>query len=341
MARRPPLDEFEIIRRFFAPLAAGHPGARDLRDDAATLGLAPGRELVITADAIVAGVHFLPDDPAEAIARKMLRVNLSDLAAKGAVPVGYLMTIALPATVDEAWLEGFARGLAADQAAFGIALLGGDTTATPGPLTLSVTALGEVPAGRALHRDGAEAGDAIFVSGALGDGALGLAVARGGLANLPEAFRAALLDRYRVPQPRVSLGPRLIGIAHASLDVSDGLVADLGHIGACSQLGAVIDAESVPVSEAAAAALAEDGSRRLAVLAGGDDYEILFTAPERATSDIARLAQELALPITRIGSMAEGAGVTVRDRLGATIAIPSGGYRHFAQPAPRPGFTES
>ncbi|MFO0995147.1 MAG: thiamine-phosphate kinase [Alphaproteobacteria bacterium] len=332
MARRPPPDEFEIIRRYFVPLAKGHPGARGLTDDVATLALAPGRELVITADAIVAGVHFLPGDPADAIARKMLRVNLSDLAAKGAVAIGYLMTIAAPASIGEDWLESFARGLAADQAEFGVTLLGGDTTATPGPLTLSVTAVGEIAAGATLHRDGAKAGDAVFVSGTLGDGALGLAVARGGLTNLPESLRNALLDRYRVPRPRMTLGPRLIGIAHAALDVSDGLVADLGHICECSGLRAVVDAASVPLSEAAARALAEDGSLRSRILAGGDDYEILFTAPEDSAAALARLAGELEVPITRIGRMVEGTGVTVLDSQGRPIPLSHEGYRHFAGP---------
>jgi thiamine-monophosphate kinase len=330
MTRRPPLDEFEIIARFFVPLAAGHPGARGLSDDAATLGVAAGMELVITADALVAGVHFFADDPPDLVARKMLRVNLSDLAAKGASAVGYVMTVTLPASIDEAWLAAFSIGLAADQAEFAVTLLGGDTTATPGPLTLSVTAFGEVPLGKAIHRDGAEMGDAIFVSGTLGDGALGLDVARGGLLDLPAEARTYLLDRYRLPRPRMRLGPRLIGIAHAALDVSDGLVGDLGHVCRCSHLGAIVEASAVPVSAAAARAIAHDANRRLAVLTGGDDYEILFTAPEDQAEALARLSVELGIPLTRIGRMIEGTGVVVRDERGEPIPIARGGYRHFA-----------
>ena len=259
--------EFSLIARHFRPLAG--PGALDLRDDAALLMPPPGRELVLTVDAMVAGVHFLPDDPPDLIGRKLLRVNLSDLAAKGAVPLSYLMTVSAPKDTPDAWFAGFAAGLAQDQARYGVTLLGGDTTSTPGPVSLSLTIIGHVAPGTAIHRFGARDGDEIWVTGTIGDGALGLAVALGRLAD-PTGF---LLDRYRLPQPRVGL--ELAGIASAGMDVSDGLVQDLGHICRASGLAADIMVDQVPLSEAApsgGAGLADDvpyRRRRLRASSGG------------------------------------------------------------------------
>jgi len=321
------LDEFERIRRFFAPLAA--PGALGLRDDAALIDGPDGQHYVLTADAIVEGVHFLSDDPPAQVAQKLLRVNLSDLAAKGAVPVGYMLVTALPRARDEAWLAAFAAGLAADQVSFGIGLLGGDSTATDGPATLSVTALGRVPAGRAVLRSGAQSGDDVYVSGTLGDAALGLQALRGELAGVAAAARDFLAGRYRLPQPRLALGQRLVGIAHAMMDISDGLVADLGHIAEASSVGAVIEAALLPLSPAARAIIAADPLRLSAALSGGDDYELLFTAGTEADAALAALAGELALPLTRIGRIEAGRGVEVLDDRGEPLAVPVAGYRHF------------
>src|SRR5215472_2578795 len=223
-----PIGEFERIARFFAPLAA--PGALGLTDDVAVIDGPDGEEYVLTTDAIVEGVHFLKDDPPDLVARKLLRVNLSDLAGKGARPIGYLLTTALPKRCGEDWLAAFAAGLAADQATYGIGLLGGDSTATSGPVTLSVTAIGSVARGAGVLRGTARPGDLVFVSGTLGDAALGLRVLRGELSGLDAADRDFLVDRYRLPQPRLELGRRLVGLAQAMTDISDGLVADLGHI---------------------------------------------------------------------------------------------------------------
>lgn len=333
MPRR--LDEFEIIARHFKPLAAKCEGALGLADDAAALRVGAGRELIVTADALVEGVHFLPDDPPDLIARKMLRVNLSDLAAKGAVPTVYLMTLALGPAVDDAWIEAFARGLAKDQDEYGIVLAGGDTTATPGLTTLSVTAMGEVTEGRALRRNGARAGDGVWVSGTIGDGVLGLAAARGELPDLAADAVAELADRYRLPRPRVTLGPRLISLAHAAMDVSDGLVGDLRHICEASGLGAEIEAARVPLSQAAKAVLAREPARLRAMLTGGDDYEILFTAPPAREGALAALGREMGLSLTRIGTMREGGDVVVRDAAGGAIEMGQGGYRHFGAPLPR------
>src|SRR5690349_12024169 len=221
--RAPLPGEFALIRKYFAPLAAGFSGALDLEDDAATYAVPSGCELVLTADALVEGRHYLAADPADLVARKMLRVNLSDLAAKGAKPVGYLMTTALGPDIDEDWIAKFAAGLDADQKEYGISLMGGDTVATPGPTTLSLTALGLVPTGRALRRRGAKPGDRLFVSGTIGDGILGLKVLKGELFDLSADQRDALADRYHLPQPRLALGATLLagGKVTAAMDVSD------------------------------------------------------------------------------------------------------------------------
>ncbi len=325
------LGEFDLIARYFAPLAAGAPGAFGLANDAAVIDPTPGHSVVVTTDAMVEGVHFLPGDPADLVARKLLRVNLSDLAAMGARARGYVLAMALSPDIDEAWVATFARGLGVDQDEFGIVLLGGDTVKTPGPLTLTLTALGEVPAGTALTRSGARAGDDIYVSGCIGDGALGLKVLRGELGSLPEGHRASLADRYRLPRPRLALGQALAArrLATAALDVSDGLAADLGHIAIESDLAAEIEAPAVPLSAAAQAALAVDPGLREVILGGGDDYELLFTAPPGAAAAIAALADELALPVTWIGRMAPGAGVRVVDEAGVPIPLAKAGWSHF------------
>ncbi len=325
------LGEFQLIARYFAPLAADEPAALGLADDAAVLAPPPGRELVLTADAMVSGVHFLPDDPADQVARKLLRVNLSDLAAMGARPLGYLLTCCWPKDVDEAWVAVFAAGLLADQATFGLRVLGGDMTSTPGPLTLSLTALGHVAPGRALRRSTARAGDLVCVSGSIGDGALGLGVLTGEWLGLPGDTAGFLADRYRLPRPRLALGQALAdsSLATACLDVSDGLVADLGHIGETSGLGAEILAAEVPLSEAARTLLADDVTLFTRVLTGGDDYELCFTlAPERA-GELPALAATLELPLTVIGRMSVGAGVRVLDRDGEPLPLGRGGWTHF------------
>jgi len=319
------LSEFERIARFFAPLAA--PGALGLLDDVALIDGPPGEQYVLKTDAIVEGVHFRPDDPPKQVGQKLLRVNLSDLAAKGATPVGYLLMTALAPARDEAWLAEFAAGLAADQATFGIGLLGGDSVATPGATTLSVAAIGRVAAGRAVLRRGARPGDRIYVSGTLGDAALGLKAAAGGLAGIDAAARAFLIDRYRLPQPRLALGLALVGTARAMIDISDGLVADLGHICEVSGVGAVVEVALLPLSHAAKASLAGEPALLASVLGGGDDYELLFTAP--AAAALAELAERLGVAVTAIGRIEAGQGVRVLDPEGHPVAVPVAGYQHF------------
>jgi thiamine-monophosphate kinase len=322
-----PLSEFERIARFFAPLAA--PGALGLVDDVALIDGPPGEQYVLKTDAIVEGVDFPPGTPPDLVAQKLLRINLSDLAAKGAAPVGYLLVTALPRSLGEDWLAGFAAGLAKDQATYGIGLLGGDMSAIDGPISLTLAAIGRVAAGRAVLRSGARAGDFVYVSGTLGDAALGLAVLQGRLA-LPDATaREFLIDRYHLPQPRLELGQRLAGIAHAMLDISDGLVADLGHLCAASGVAAVVETAQLPLSAAAQPAVRSERQWLMAALGGGDDYELLFAAPAGAAAEIARVAQETGVAVTAIGRIESGSGVRVLDADGAPLAVPSAGYHHF------------
>lgn len=311
--------EFALIARHFRPLAG--PGALGLGDDAALLAPPAGRELVLTVDAMVAGVHFLPDDPPDLVGRKLMRVNLSDLAAKGATPLGYLLTVSAPRGTPDAWFAGFAAGLAADQAKFGITLLGGDTTSTPGPVSLSLTAIGHVAPGQMIRRAGAAAGDEIWVTGTIGDGALGLAVAQGRLVD-PSGH---LLDRYRLPRPRLGLG--LAGIASAGMDVSDGLVQDLGHLCRAAGLGAEIEATLVPLSAAARMA----GPDWLSTcLTGGDDYELLVAVPPARGVALQQAAQAAGMPVTRIGRFHAGAShVMVRGPTGEEIRLNRPGWSHF------------
>jgi len=317
--------EFEVISRYFAPLARDVSGSFDLSDDAAVFTPSAGHEVVVTADALVAGVHFLADDPPGQIAAKLLRVNLSDLAAMGAAPLGYVVTAAWPAQLDDDWIGAFAAGLAADQAVFGIGLLGGDTVATPGPLTLSLTALGQVPVGTALRRGGAESGDFVFVSGTIGDAGAGLALARDQAGTGADAAAAQfLLDRYRLPQPRLALGQLLRGVATACIDVSDGLLADLGHLVEASAVAAEVAFDSVPLSPAC-----RQVSDPQAAMTAGDDYELLFTVPPAAVEAVPLLARRAGVPVSRIGRITAGSGVAVRRADGSAVDFATTGYRHF------------
>jgi thiamine-monophosphate kinase len=317
--------EFSLIYKHFLPLAGA--GALALGDDAAVFAPPAGRELVVAADAMVAGVHFLPDDPPDLVARKLLRTNLSDLAAMGATPLGYLLTVSVRRDTPEAWFAGFAAGLAADQVEFGLQVLGGDTTSTPGPASLSLTILGTVAPGAALRRNGARPGDGVWVTGTIGDGALGLLAATGQLRD-PDGF---LAGRYRLPQPRVALGLRLAGIATAAMDISDGLVQDLGHLCRGGGLAAGIEAARVPLSPAAAAAVSADPALLARCLTGGDDYELLLAVPESRAADLRAAAAACGVAVTRIGRFEEGAAdVAVLGPDGAPMALAAGGWSHFA-----------
>lgn len=324
------LGEFERIARFFSPLVEGHNDALGLTDDAALVTPPAGTRMAVTADALVAGVHFLPDDPADLVARKALRVNISDLAAMGAEPYGYTITLALPRGMAdaEAWIERFARGQAIDHAEFRIRLLGGDSVSTPGPLSISVTAFGWVAAGKALMRGGANPGDDIYVSGNIGDSFLGLAVLKGEEFDLTKAERTMVTERYLLPHPRPELGLRLLDVASAGLDVSDGLLQDLGHICKVSGYGAEIELALVPFSGLGQRLLRTGTILAEDLLSGGDDYELLFTAPRAAREVVADIAGEIGVPLTLIGKIRSGSGVDVLNAAGKNMVLNRQGYTH-------------
>lgn len=321
--------EDNLIARYFRPLATDA-GALGLIDDAAVLA-ATGQDLVVTTDAIVEGVHFLRDDPAETLARKALRVNLSDLAAKGAEPAGFVLTLALR-DAGEAWLAPFAKAIAEDAEAFGCPLLGGDTVSTPGPLMISITAFGHVPVGKMVHRAGAKAGDRVVVTGTIGDSALGLRILRGDIPreSLDAPSREQLVQRYRVPQPRNTIALAVREYATAAMDVSDGLAGDLAKLCAASGMSAAIDVPAIPLSEPARTMLAEAQVSLENIIAGGDDYEVLCTVPENRWDAFHAAALEANTLVTTIGRVvADQSPPRFVDADGNTIALKRLSYSHF------------
>ncbi len=323
--------EFDLIARHFAPIAG--PGGLGLLDDAGLIRPARGYEIVVTADALVAGVHFFPDDPPASIARKALAVNLSDLAAKGARPEGFVLSLALPRGWTEDWLSGFAAGLKRIADEGGCPLIGGDTVSTSGPLTLSITAFGSVPAGRMVLRSGARAGDRVLVSGTIGDGALGLKVhgpdKPGWVAALGDGDRAFLVDRYLHPRPRLALAAALQTRASAAMDVSDGLVGDLAKLLAASRVGAGIDLDAVPLSDAARVAVMADPALLELAWTGGDDYEILCTASEAECPSLVSAAHAAGVPLTVVGTVTAEAGVAHYQEGGRARRFAQGSFSHF------------
>ncbi|WP_245423821.1 thiamine-phosphate kinase [Methylovirgula sp. 4M-Z18] len=327
------LSEDDLIAKYFAPIAG--PGSLDLRDDAALLKPPAGHDVILTTDALVAGVHFFADDPPEKIARKALRVNLSDLAAKAGEPTGFLLTLALPPDWTEEWLAGFARGLAEDSADFKFPLLGGDTVRTPGPLTISVTALGYALRGWIVPRTGAKPGDKIYVTGTIGDAALGVRVRQKAEADrawidaLPLEFCAHLLDRYLLPQPRVGLRKVLRAEAHGGMDVSDGLIGDVTKMMKASGTGGRIELARIPLSPAVRAAIASDGDLFEAVITGGDDYEVLAAvAPTRAAA-FESSARAAGIAVTQIGEVLEAGAVTCVESNGRVRVFAQKSFSHF------------
>lgn len=317
--------EFELIARHFTrPVRRARLG---VGDDAALLALAPGCEQAVSVDLLVCGTHFLPDTDPVRLGHKCLAVNLSDMAAMGARPVAATLALALPA-VDDGWLGRFASGFFALADAYQVELIGGDTTR--GPLAICVQILGEVEAGQALRRDAAQPGDDVWVSGTLGDAALGLALLQGRV-RLPAADAAHCIGRLEAPQPRVALGRALIGIAHAAIDVSDGFCADLGHILERSRCAARIEAGALPRSAVLQAVAARPATRALAeqaVHGGGDDYELVFTAPAACRDAVLEAAQRAATPVARVGRIESGAGLRLVGADGAPVE-PVAGFDHF------------
>lgn len=320
--------EDRLIADVFAPLAT-HPGALALTDDAAILTPEPGTEIVLTTDAVMCGVHFFADDQGADVARKALRVNLSDLAAKGASPRGFLVSLALPADIDPAWLGSFAEGLRADGEAYKCPLFGGDTDRTPGPATVAVFMLGSVPQGTMVRRAGAKPGDRIFVSGSIGDAALGLRLRKGADWKLTDAQRAHLLSRYLLPRPRNALAEAVRTHASASMDVSDGLAGDLTKLCRVSQVGATVEIAGVPFSDAARAVIAADPPLRETALAGGDDYEILCTVPAAKAESFCAAAAAVEVDVSDIGEIAQGTGARFLDANGQALTFGKLSFSHF------------
>ena len=327
---KPASGEDALIARYFRPLATD-PGAFGLDDDAAALKPS-GDDIVVTTDAIVEGVHFLPDDPPDTVARKALRVNLSDLAAKGATPAGFVLTLALRGA-DEAWLKPFAMALGEDATQFKCPLLGGDTVSTPGPLMVSVTAFGRVPPGKMVHRSGAKAGERVMVTGTIGDAALGLAVLKGGrihAATTDTAAREILVGRYRVPQPRVAMAEIVCAYASAAMDVSDGLAGDLTKLCGVSDVSAAIDLASIPLSDAAKDLVSRGIVGLEALIAGGDDYEILCTIAEDRVEAFAQAAKRAGVSVSSIGTVVAGSTAPkFIDGQGREITLEQRSYSHF------------
>jgi thiamine-monophosphate kinase len=325
--------EERLIERYFAPLAK-HPGALGLSDDAAAIAPPAGCDLVLKTDGIVAGVHFFPDDPPDMVAKKALRVNLSDLAAKGATPLGFLLTVALPEEVGDAWLAPFARGLGADAQAFGCPLLGGDTDRTGGPITISIAVIGAVPHGRMVRRAGAQAGDRVVVTGTIGDAALGLRLRRDTSAaqrwGLTPEQRRHLEARYLVPEPRTAIAEILRAHASAAMDVSDGLAGDLGKLCRASGVGAEIAAARVALSDGARAALAKEPALIETILTGGDDYEVVACVPAGKVELLRQQASAAGIAVTEIGVVTTGQGnARFLDPDGQPLVFRQPSFSHF------------
>jgi thiamine-monophosphate kinase len=324
-------NEERLIARHFKPIAR-HPGALALTDDAAALTPPAGHDLVVTVDAIVGGVHFFPRDPADAVARKALRVNLSDLAAKGAKPAGFLLSLALPKGVGDPWLRAFARGLGSDAGQYGCPLLGGDTVRTPGPITISVAAFGTLPSGTMVQRSGARVGDHILVSGTIGDAALGLKLRQGGRTRrwkLSAQARNHLARRYLMPEPRNALAFAVRKFATAAMDVSDGLAGDLGKLCRASGVAAEVDVARVPLSAAARTVLKAERKLITTLLSGGDDYEIVCTVRPAMLSAFQAAARAVGVPVTDIGRIVRGSGASFRGPDGRPVSFTRASFSHF------------
>ncbi len=315
-------DEFDLISRYFKPLAG--PEGLGLTDDAACVPQANAVDSIVTKDLLIEGIHFRTQDPVDLIARKALAVNVSDCVAKGAVPYLYWLGLALPKRTNHTWLTSFSSGLAAAQRDFGCSLAGGDTTATTGPVVISITLMGTISAKQMILRSGASEGDDIYVSGTVGDAALGLWCLENN-----ELDKSELITAYQQPSPPVLFGQRLKGLASASADISDGLLADAGHIASASNVGMAIWQNKLPLSTQAAEVLQSNPDMWSCIWAGGDDYQIVFTAPPAAREKITSLANETGSRISLVGKVSAGQGVQLLDRAGEIVQVASGGYTHF------------
>ncbi len=318
--------EFELIKRHFTRPAAN--AVLGVGDDCALVDVTNGMDLAVSMDTLVQGTHFFPDVDPEMLGHKALAVNLSDMAAMGAMPYWAMLALTIP-NVDHAWLGAFAKGFFDLAQEYNVSLIGGDTTRGPA-LCMTVTIMGEVPAGAALRRGGAKAGNDIWVSGNIGDAALAVAHRNGHLVLEADDYREAAMRLYE-PSPRVPLGQALRGLATSAIDVSDGLLADLTHICRLSNVGATLELANVPVSTIGAKHINSDAGRN-AIVAGGDDYELCFTAHPNSRDSIEDLTKVLGIPLTRVGQIKRGKGVSLLGGDGKAVKIDGRGYDHFREP---------
>ena len=323
------IDEFSLISKYFRPLALSNPAALGLMDDAALLLPSSGKQIVITCDALVSSVHFLDESTPRDVAAKALRANLSDLAAMGATPVAYTLALIVPAGTDERWFKDFAAQLYEDQKKYGIFLIGGDTVVTPGPLSVSITAFGEVPVNSALTRSGARIGDSIFVTGSIGDAYLGLRALNGELEEDSTVDVAAFVDKFCRPEPRLALANGLLGIATAAVDVSDGLLADIGQLCRASGVGAIVREMAVPLSAGAKFLAGKNPGLRSKLLDSGDDYELVLVVPGANRGDFSEITKKYSVPVTEIGLITGTNEVALIDGNGTRVERERGGYRHL------------
>ncbi|HEU5017910.1 MAG TPA: thiamine-phosphate kinase [Pseudolabrys sp.] len=322
--------EDRLIANLFAPIAT-HAGALGLTDDCAFITPPPGHDLVLTTDTIIGGVHFFEDDPPHAVAGKAMRVNLSDVAAKGAIPLGFLVSLALPKEIGEDWLIGFAEGLRGDADRYACPLFGGDTVRTPGPIMVSVSMFGSLPQGTMVRRAGAKVGDRIFISGTIGDSALGLVLRRDPAKDwkLSAADRQHLSDRYLLPQPRTALAEAVRTHVSAAMDVSDGLAGDLAKLCRVSHVAATVEVTRIPLSDAARALIAAEPSLLDTALTGGDDYEIVCTVPPAKADGFRTAAEEANVAVTELGAIEAGQGARFLGRDGVPFSFSRASFSHF------------
>jgi len=323
------IDEFSLISKFFRPLTLSNPAALGLMDDAALLAPSSGQQTVITCDALVGGVHFLDESTPRDVAARALRTNLSDLAAMGAAPLAYTLALIVPNGTDVSWFKDFASQLYEDQKKYGIFLIGGDTVVTPGPLSVSITAFGEVPLNSALTRSGARVGDSIFVTGSIGGAYLGLRALRGNLEEASAVDVGVFIDKFCRPEPRLDLANNLLGVVTAAVDVSDGLLSDIGQLCMASDVGAVVREMAVPLSAGAEFLVGKNPSLRSKLLDSGDDYELALVVPELNRGAFSEITRKYSVPVTEIGFITGTNEVVLIDDNGDRVERERGGYRHF------------
>ena len=321
------MNEFSFIKNLLSPLTFGNGEALGLNDDAAIIPNKEGCELVITKDAMAEGTHFFKGDDPYILAKKILRVNISDLAAKGATPYCCFLALTLPNNTDNIWLEKFSEGLKEDLSRFNCFLAGGDTTSHNGRLVISLTTLGHIAAGKAILRSGAKENDLIYTTGTIGDSYLGLNILQGNFSYLPQKAKDFVISRYHLPQPRIEAAKELANIATSSIDISDGLIADLQHICDCSGIGAEITLDNIPFSDAAEE-ISEDSNFKLKAITGGDDYELLFTTTPNMEAKIKLISKQTKTKITKIGKITNGNTVTLLDKNKNIIPVINSGYQH-------------